>query len=351
MTPTMRTRRPPPRVRCIRTPNPNISITATTVVVIACIASVGILHSPLTELIKRFSTDTGTGPTAETTALCLSLLLGPPIVFVAYVFLRDMQLERLTPFRARRLKAIATHPKASARLPHRLVEYAFRGKTPSRHTFARLMECLPPGLIVVIAAKMNPGMPPASALAFEPINIEEDEARLRELAWSVHDAAQFSSHLKSDSVTHVATSHTLRTILTFALSRIAMLAWALFFLTSAIRTRSWTLGAGCAGMTLLFFSYPWLRSFFVEDRWYLAPQTLIHHDYRAWPRRDARVAVRASDFPIILNAWDGKGRLQVGDDPITFPAPARHIPSIVAALQSAAPAPTEAELKSYFGVE
>lgn len=351
MTRTVRKRRVPPSVRCIHTPNPNISITATTLVVIACIASIGILHSPLTVLIKYLSTDTGSGPTAETTALCLSLLLGPPIVFIAYVFLREAQLERFTPFRARRLKAIAAHPHSAARLPHRLVEFAFRGKTPSRHTFARLMECLPPGLIVVIAAKVNPGMPPASALAFEPINIEEDEAWLRELAWSSHDAAQFSSHLKSDSVTPALTSHTLRTILSFAGSRIAMLVWALFFLTSAIRTRSWTLGAGCAGLTLLFFTYPWLRNFFVEDRWYLAPQTLIHHDYRAWPRRDARVAVRASDFPIILNAWDGKGRLQFGDDPIVFPAPARYIPSIVAGLQSTATPPTESELKSFFGVE
>lgn len=351
MTRTVRKRRPPPRVRCVRTPNPNISITATTLVVIACIASVGILYSPLTELIKRLITDTGSGPTADTTALCLSVLLGPPIVLVAYVFLREAQLERLAPFRARRLKAIASHPQASLRLPHRLVEFAFRGKTPSRHTFARLMESLPPGFIVVIAAKTQTEFPPATALTFEPINIEEDETRLRELVLSSLDISQRSQERDRDTRISAAPSHTLRTILTFALSRIAMLVWALFFLTSAIRTRSWTLGAGCAGMTLLFFTYPWLRSFFVEDRWYLAPQTLIHHDYRAWPRRDERIAVRASDFPIILNAWDGKGRLQVGDDPITFPAPARHIPSIVAGLQSAAPAPTEAELKSFFGVE
>ncbi len=278
--------KPSPRIHYIFTPNPDISISTAIGTIIACIAAVGFLSAALTALNKFFSPDTGAGPTPETMALCLSLIIGPALVFVAVAYLRDARFDRLTPYRARRLKAIAHHPDAAVRLPHRLVEFVFRGKHPSRPTLEKLLPTIPVDRTIVILPPSARAAfrPTPTPIAFEPIDLSGEEERLRSLL-TCNLEQQTGDPFSPEDTRPSTLARAARCLARFFLAYGRVLLMLITFAMIATQRRSLTVLAGTIGIAILVITFGWLKPFFASVRWYLAPGLLMRHEYRASPAR------------------------------------------------------------------
>ncbi len=120
--------------------------------------------------------------TGTTTALVIIIPAGGTIggaawaVFLEFVVYRRTRQERL--LRRVRLSAIAAHPDATARLPHRLVEQALR-RFWRRRPLRRALQAIGPGRVILNLGSINgrPRLPTPAEQRFEPLDLRRDPDR------------------------------------------------------------------------------------------------------------------------------------------------------------------------------
>gem|GEM_PF-3881094 len=116
-------------------------------------------------------------------ALCIIASLLPlPAYYFFVLWVGRRRMRRRQPIRSRRLAAIAQHPDAWPRLPHRMVEWELLGSREPMGRIKKLIRRIPAGDAIAIRHPRDPAIsrPSPTDHPFEPIDIENDD---EQLAW------------------------------------------------------------------------------------------------------------------------------------------------------------------------
>jgi hypothetical protein len=128
-------------------------------------------------------------PTGFALAVALAgAFCGPVLWIMGYHRFRWSLARAKTPFRDARLKRVVEQPNASARAPHRTIEFLLRSGSPRRQTAERVLTGLPPNIVVVALPRDGRYMPPPwrTQHSFEPIELDTNDAQgewLLQQAW------------------------------------------------------------------------------------------------------------------------------------------------------------------------
>ena len=300
------------------------------------------------------------------------LLLGF-VLAIVWALAVDRWLRRRSMHRAGhrqdRLERLATHPTAAARVPHRLIELAYRRHLQRSFQFegrlrlacGRVLADAGEGWLIVVRGPKTapPPLPAPSDAAFEPINPAEPDEQLVWLLRRSYPDAFADETAKAASERSVASRRRgILTTLRRVAARIATLlgwAWLAWIVYAMLFPRrvpgGWVYRIIFVWLLLLPFLWHLVRG----RTWWLVPGGVVYRDHRLWRKRVVvgLLTWRGSSVMIDVDGtayFSDRGRLRRYHwGRADRKADAAGVAALLAAWLSTARTPTREEVLAFMG--
>ena len=282
-------------------------------------------------------------------------LIGP--IALAILVERSRHARRMRPTRLRteRLDRLAASPASRDRLHHRHIEGVLRRVHAGRRAIERELVRLPPRSIILVTARefVPRKVPCDSTVPFEPIDIADNSNHVFDLVdLFFSDVAAFVEPARAtaaDSVNPPAQglfSGTSRQWAACAAVMIPFLAFVFYQTIGSFDRFEFVALLVC----LSFVASQAPRCLIFERRWWLVPGGLLYREDRIWRKSLRWGVIRANESPLMIDMRSGiarvveRGRVRR----VRCAEIARWF--VVAGWASAAPSPTDEQVRSFLGV-